>query len=69
MSSLAGVLVFPKLSTANLEQLDVAPFMLELMESYNKQTKVIEKLKSKLKKERMDAKTTSSIAEGLANLA
>ena len=58
----------PQLSTADLEQLDVAPFMLELMESYNKQTKVIENLKSDLDKERMVDESMSSIAEGLANL-
>ena len=67
-SSLAGLLDLPKLSTANLEQLDVAPFMLELMESYNKQTAVIENLKSGLEKERLADESMSSIAEGLANL-
>ena len=36
-SSLASALDLPQLSTADLEQLDVAPFMLELMESYIQQ--------------------------------
>ena len=43
-SSLADALDFPQLNASNLEQLDVAPFMLELMESYNKQTKTIREL-------------------------
>ena len=68
-SSLASALNLPQLSTADLQQLDVAPFMLELMESYNKQTKVIEDFKTELEKERMVDESISSIAEGLANLA
>ena len=47
-SSLATALDFPQLTTSDLEQLDVAPFMLELMESYNQQTKTIENLKAVL---------------------
>ena len=43
-SSLSTALEFPQLSTKDLEQLDVAPFMLELMEAYNKQTEMIENL-------------------------
>ena len=68
-SSLASALNLPQLSTADLQQLDVAPFMLELMESYNKQTTVIEDFKTELEKERMVDESISSIAEGLANLA
>jgi len=67
-STLASAIDLPQLSTADLEQLDVAPFMLELMESYNKATEVIEKLKSDLEKERMVDESMSLIADGLAKL-
>ena len=67
-SSLSTALEFPQLSTKDLEQLDVAPFMLELMESYNKQTEMIENLRGLLEKETMVEDHMSEIAEGLANL-
>ena len=65
-SSLASALSLPQLSTAGLEQLDVPPFMLEMMESYNTQTKVIENLKSDLEMKSIADESMSSIAEGLA---
>ena len=67
-SSLASALSLPQLSTAGLEQLDVPPFMLEMMESYNTQTKVIENLKSDLEMKSIADESMSSIAEGLAKL-
>ena len=67
-SSLATALEFPQLSTSDLEQLDVAPFMLELMESYNEQTKTIENLKAVLDKEKTVEEHVSELAGELANL-
>ena len=67
-SSLASALDLPKLSTSNLEQLDVAPFMLELMESYNEQTKTIENLQAVLEKDRIVEEHISELVEGLGNL-
>jgi len=56
------------LSTSDLEQLDVAPFMLELMESYNEQTKTIENLKAVLEKEKTVEEHMSELSEELGNL-
>ena len=67
-SSLATALDFPQLNTSDLKQLDVAPFMLELMESYNEQTKTIENLKAVLEKERIVEEHMFDLAEGLGNL-
>ena len=67
-SSLASALDFPQLNASNLEQLDVAPFMLELMESYNKQTETIRDLKTLLEKERAVEEHMSEVAKGLKNL-
>ena len=67
-SSLATALDFPQLNTSDLEQLDVAPFMLELMESYNQQTKTIENLKAVLEKEKMVEGHMSELSGELANL-
>ena len=47
-SSLAGALDFQELSTSGLDNLNLAQFMTELMESYNEQTKMIENLKAVL---------------------
>ena len=67
-TSLATALNLPELSTSDLKQLDVAPFMLELMESFNEQTKTIENLKAVLEKERIAEEYMSELAEGLGNL-
>ena len=67
-SSLANALDFPQLNASNLEQLDVAPFMLELMESYNKQAKTIRDLKTLLEKEKAVEEHMSDVAKGLTNL-
>ena len=67
-SSLANALDFPQLNASNLEQLDVAPFMLELMESYNKQAKTIRDLKTLLEKEMAVEEHMSEVAKGLTNL-
>ena len=40
-SSLATATNFSNLTTTGLDQLNLAPFMLDLMESYNKQTKIL----------------------------
>ena len=67
-----------ELSTKDLSQHNLPDFMLELMESYNKQAKVIENLKSVMEKEKeidnavsrnLEAmlKTTSVLAKGCSN--
>ena len=52
-SSLASAINFSNLSTSDLGHLNMAPFMLELMESYNKQVCMLEDLNAALEKEQM----------------
>ena len=66
-SSLVSALDFPQLSTSDLEQLDVAPFMLDLMETYNKQTTMIADLRAVL--EDLKQEHMSDMAKDLAHMA
>ena len=66
-SSLVSALDFPQLSTSDLEQLDVAPFMLDLMETYNKQTTMIADLRAVL--EDLKQEHVSDMAKNLAHMA
>ena len=67
-SSIDSTLNLPRLSTSDLEQLDVAPFMLEMVEAYNKQTKTIEDLNAVVEKGNTVEERMFELAEGLANL-
>ena len=66
-SSLASALDVPRLSTSDLTQLDVAPFMLDLMETYNKQTTMIADLRAVL--EDLKQEHVSDMAKDLAHMA
>ena len=66
-SSLASALDVPRLSTSDLTQLDVAPFMLDLMETSNKQTTIIANLKAVL--EDLKQEHMSDMAKDLAHMA
>ena len=67
-SSINKTLNLPWLSTSDLEQIDVASFMLEMAESHNKQTKTIEDLNSVLEKGNTLEERMFEVAEGLTNL-
>merc|ERR1719239_349679 len=66
-SSLASALDVPRLSTSDLTQLDVAPFMLDLMETSDKQTTIIANLKAVL--EDLKQEHMSDMAKDLAHMA
>jgi len=66
-SSLASALEFRELSTAGLDNLTVAPFMSELIESYNDQTKIIADLKGVIRNVKADK--VSNMARQMAHLA
>jgi len=66
-SSLAGALDFQELSTSGLDNLNLAQFMTELMESYNEQTKMIENLKAVLQD--LQGGEVSAMTEEMTNLA
>jgi len=66
-SSLASALEFRELSTAGLDNLTVAPFMSELIESYNDQTKIIADLKGVIRNVKAD--NVSNMARQMAHLA
>ena len=67
-SSINSTLNLPRLSTSDLEQLDVAPWMLEIVGSHNKQTKTIEDLNAVLEKGNIIEERMFEVAEGLTNL-
>merc|ERR1712013_709328 len=68
-TSLANALVFPHLNTSSLEKREnIASFMLELMESYNEQTRRIDNLKAILEKEEDVEDRAIELAEKLTNL-
>jgi len=68
-TSLANALVFPHLNTSGLEKREnIASFMLELMESYNEQTRRIDNLKVILEKEEQVEDQAVMLARGLTNL-
>ena len=50
-SSLVTSRNFSEISTSGMDQLDVAPFMLEMLESYNKLVEMTENIKSAMEKE------------------
>ena len=67
-SSINSTLNLPRLSTSDLERLDVAPWMLEIVGSHNKQTKTIEDLNAVLEKGNIIEERMFEVAEGLTNL-
>ena len=67
-SSLASAINFSNLTTSGLEQLNIAPFMLELMDSYNKQTGMLEDLNAALGNEQLIGDKVSKMSEVLAEL-
>jgi len=68
-SSINSTLNLPRLSTSDLEQLDVDPFMLEMSESYIRQKNTIENLNAVLEKGNTLEERMFEVAEGLTNLA
>merc|ERR1719275_157194 len=50
-SSLVTSRNFSELSTSGMDQLDVAPFMMEMLESYNQLTEMVENMKTALGEE------------------
>ena len=68
-TSLASALVFPHLNTSGLEKREnIASFMLELMESYNEQTRRIDDFKVILEKEEEFEHQAVKLAKELTNL-
>merc|ERR1712130_778434 len=59
---------FSELSTSGMDQLDVAPFMMEMLESYNKLTQMVENMKTALEKEGLVEAQTSELLTHLADL-
>jgi len=59
---------FSELSTSGMDQLQVAPFMMEMLESYNQQTQMIENMKTALEKEGHIEAQTSELLTHLADL-
>merc|ERR1719288_555342 len=59
---------FSELSTSGMDQLNVAPFMMEMLESYNQQAEMIENMKTALEKQgHVEAQTTELLTQ-LADL-
>ena len=67
-SSLVTSRNFSELSTSELEQLDVAPFMTELLESYNKLAEMIGNMKTAMEKEGQIEAQTSELMIHFADL-
>merc|ERR1719391_1259241 len=67
-SSLVTARNFSELSTSGMEQLDVAPFMMEMLESYNQLAEMIENIKTALEKEEQIEAETSELLIHLADL-
>merc|ERR1719430_1588379 len=59
---------FSELSTSGLDQLDMAPFMMEMLESYNQLAEMIENIKTALEKEGQVEAQTSELLVHLADL-
>merc|ERR1719264_2097801 len=67
-SSLVTSRNFSELSTSGMDQLDVAPFMVEMLESYNQLTEMVENMKTALEKEGQVEAETSELLIHLADL-
>merc|ERR550519_1579956 len=67
-SSLVNSRNFSELSTSGMDQLDVASFMVEMLESYNQLAEMIEKMKTALEKEGQVEAQTSELLIHLAEL-
>merc|ERR1719305_1242201 len=67
-SSLVTSRNISELSTSGLDQLDVAPFMLEMLESYNQLAEMIENMKTALEKEGQVEAQTPELLIHLADL-
>merc|ERR1719500_1209155 len=67
-SSLVTSRNFSELSTSGMDQLDVAPFMMEMLESYNQLAEMIENMKTALEKEGQVEAQTSELLIHLADL-
>ena len=67
-SSLVISRSFSELSTSDMDQLEVAPFMMEMLESYNQQAEMIENMKTALEKEGHVEAQTSELLTHLADL-
>merc|ERR1719367_1469296 len=59
---------FSELSTSGMDQLNVAPFMMEMLESYNQQAEMIENMKTALEKQGHVEAQTSELLTQLADL-
>merc|ERR1719237_1443533 len=59
---------FSELSTSGMDQLDVAPFMIEMIESYNQLAEMIENMKTALEKEGQIEAQTPELLIHLAGL-
>merc|ERR1711953_1134718 len=67
-SSLVTSRNFSELSTSGIDQLEVAPFMMEMLESYNQLTEMVENMKTAMEKERQVEAETSELLTHLADL-
>merc|ERR1719500_663851 len=67
-SSLVTSRNFSELSTSGMDQLDVAPFMMEMLESYNQLVEKIENMKTAMEKEGQVEAQTSELLIHLADL-
>ena len=67
-SSLVTSRNFTEISTSGMDQLDVAPFMMEMLESYNKQVEMIENIKTAMEKEGQVKSQTSELMTHLTDL-
>merc|ERR1712233_295356 len=67
-ASLVSSRNFSELSTSGMDQLNVAPFMMELLESYNQQAEMIENMKTALEKNGHVEAQTSELLTQLADL-
>merc|ERR1719264_530871 len=67
-SSLVTSRNFSELSTSGMDQLDVAPFMVEMLESYNQLTEMVENMKTAMEKEGQVEAQTSELLIHLADL-
>merc|ERR1712210_20327 len=67
-SSLVTSRNFSELSTSGLDQLDVAPFMTEMLESYNQLAEMVENMKTALEKEEQVEAQTPELLIHLADL-
>merc|ERR1719151_414207 len=67
-SSLVTSRNFSELSTSGLDQLDVAPFMTEMLESYNQLAEMVENMKTAMEKEGQVEAQTPELLIHLADL-